>query len=119
MLLLMLYVPIGAKFQCGTASLDDAFCAMVNEPGLSALHCRAARVLLGWTQGELATAAGVGRMTVLRFERGESVRGAQAAALMRTLTDSGVLLLRPGSSCDGTAVTVGVALVRDRGADQD
>lgn len=87
---------------------------MVNGPGLSALQCRAARVLLGLTQGELAASAGVGRMTVMRFEAGENVRNAQAAALERALAAAGVLLLHPGSSCDGTPVAVGVALVRDR-----
>ena len=36
----------------------------------SPTFCRAARVLLGWTQTDLAEAAGLARATVADFERG-------------------------------------------------
>ncbi len=33
-------------------------------------QCRGARAMLGWSQGELATAANVSRQTIAEFERG-------------------------------------------------
>lgn len=33
-------------------------------------QCRAARAMLGWSQGELAVAANVSRQTIADFERG-------------------------------------------------
>lgn len=37
-------------------------------PVASAAQCRAARALLGWTQAQLADAAGVARKTIANFE---------------------------------------------------
>jgi predicted transcriptional regulator len=47
-------------------------CAMITPA-----QCRAARALLDWTQQDLATAAGVGKVTVRQFELG-SVEPRQA-----------------------------------------
>ncbi len=38
---------------------------------MSPEQCRAARGFLGWSQEDLAVAAGVSRATVIDFERGE------------------------------------------------
>lgn len=54
---------------------------------------RAARALLGWTQAELALRAGIGEMTVKRFElRRSSENGnlRSLAALRRTLEEAGI-----------------------------
>ncbi len=50
--------------------------------------CRAARVGIGWSRGELAKEAGLGERTVIDFERGardphENNKGALKAALER------------------------------------
>ncbi|WP_281405145.1 helix-turn-helix transcriptional regulator [Mesorhizobium sp. B4-1-1] len=37
---------------------------------ISVEQCRGARAMLGWSQAELADAAGVSRATVVDFERG-------------------------------------------------
>src|SRR6185437_14264944 len=48
--------------------------AMIRNGLISAAQCRAARALLEWTQTELARRCGSIRMTVVRFERGHTVR---------------------------------------------
>ena len=47
---------------------------MIRNALISAAQCRAARALLEWTQTELARRCGSIRMTVVRFERGHTVR---------------------------------------------
>jgi len=37
---------------------------------IDAAQCRGARAMVGWTQTELASAAGVSRPTIVNFERG-------------------------------------------------
>ncbi|KQN92115.1 hypothetical protein ASE90_05145 [Sphingomonas sp. Leaf67] len=59
-------------------------------------QCRAARALLGWTIAELAEAAGVGVMTVNRFENGKTVNAASAIALEKALLAAGVILIATG-----------------------
>lgn len=56
--------------------------------------CRAARGLLGWSQGELAEKAKVGRSTVADFERGTRtpVRN-NLKAMAEALEDGGVELI--------------------------
>jgi len=48
-----------------------------------------ARVALKWTTDDLAEKAGVGRMTVARFERGDSVAAETVAKMQRALADAG------------------------------
>lgn len=38
---------------------------------LEASQCRAARALLGWSQGQLATASNVAKATIANFEAGK------------------------------------------------
>jgi transcriptional regulator with XRE-family HTH domain len=50
---------------------------------LSAVQCRAARDLLGWTLEDLAHAAGVSIFTVRDFERDKRIPDTQTLTLMR------------------------------------
>ena len=63
-------------------------------------QCRAARGLLGWTQIDLAKAAGVGESTVLDFERGKREVAAPSIKKMQlALEDAGIKFTngtRPG-----------------------
>jgi len=54
------------------------------ETHISAPQCRAARALLGWSQTILAEVAGVGRQTVVDFERGARTPYAQNLAALRS-----------------------------------
>lgn len=54
---------------------------------------RAARVLLGITAAELATAAGIGSASVKRFESGMTVQAATISALVTALQAAGVTFL--------------------------
>ena len=46
-------------------------------------QCRAAHALLGWTQIDLAKAAGLGESTVLNFERSKLVVAAESITKMQ------------------------------------
>jgi len=60
--------------------------------------------LLGWTMGELASAAGIGVMTVNRFEGGQTVAAASITKIAKTLSDAGVILIGDGeASASGRA----------------
>ena len=63
--------------------------------GLTVAQCRAARALLNWTMADLAKAAGVGVMTVNRFEGGKPVSTASLETLALTLSAAGVTLIGP------------------------
>lgn len=58
---------------------------------MSPAQCRAARALLGMEQGELATASGIARATVIDFEKGDRTpRAATVSALRAALEAAGV-----------------------------
>lgn len=63
--------------------------------GLTVAQCRAARALLNWTMTDLAKAAGVGVMTVNRFEGGKPLSPASLETLASTLAAAGVTLIGP------------------------
>jgi DNA-binding XRE family transcriptional regulator len=64
---------------------------MITNQVASAAQCRAARALLGWTQGELAQHAGVARKTVADFEAGvRQLRLRTRHDITRTLEIAGV-----------------------------
>lgn len=48
-----------------------------------------ARVALKWTTDDLAERAGVGRMTVARFERGDNVASSSVDAMRAALVEAG------------------------------
>ena len=64
---------------------------------LTPAHIRAARGLLGWSQGDLAEASGVPRRTITRVETGDAVpRDATAESLLHALALAGVEMVYPG-----------------------
>ncbi|WP_352549007.1 helix-turn-helix transcriptional regulator [Mesorhizobium sp. M0027] len=65
---------------------------------ISVEQCRGARAMLGWSQGELAVAAGVSRATIVDFERGariphrnnlDAIRSALEAAGVEFIPENG------------------------------
>jgi transcriptional regulator with XRE-family HTH domain len=57
-------------------------------------HCRAARALLGWSQNDLASKAGVSRSTITDFERDSRTPiRAIIDAITRAFRDGGVAQL--------------------------
>jgi transcriptional regulator with XRE-family HTH domain len=61
------------------------------EPMVTAEQCRAARGLLGWSQAELATEAGVGIVTVRQLEaRSHEPRRATLDVIRRAFEAAGV-----------------------------
>ncbi len=63
-------------------------------------QCRAGRALLGWSMGELANAAGLGVMTVNRFEGGQKMNDASVAKLKAALEEAGVRFMAAGEASD-------------------
>ena len=58
---------------------------------ITAAQCRGARAMIGWSQSELAAQAGVGRQTVVDFERGaRSPYDQSLAAIRATFETAGV-----------------------------
>jgi transcriptional regulator with XRE-family HTH domain len=63
-------------------------------------QCKAARALLGWSQGDLAAAARVSRRTVAAFESEAEARRPFPAildAMSRALSGAGLVLAEDGS----------------------
>lgn len=82
---------------------------------LSPAQSRAARGLLGWTQVDLARAAGLGQSTVIDFERERrAVAPASIAAMRAALGAAGVQFLDPGDSAGGPGVALQGASRPDR-----
>ncbi|MDX7952211.1 XRE family transcriptional regulator [Lichenihabitans sp. Uapishka_5] len=65
---------------------------------MSPEQCRAARAWLEWSQGRLATEAGVGLSTVKGFEAGKRTIGATLAAMRVALEKVGVTFVDGESS---------------------
>lgn len=65
-------------------------------------QCRAARALLDWSIGDLASAAAVGVMTVNRFEGGQPIRAGSLDKLQAALVAAGIAFVAAGErSLDG------------------
>jgi transcriptional regulator with XRE-family HTH domain len=63
---------------------------------------RAARALLGWTQAELAAAAGIGVVAVKLFEGGRSdPRSSTVAKIEHALDAAGIIFFDAGENRDG------------------
>lgn len=61
---------------------------------ISTEQCRGARAMLGWSQGQLAEAAGVSRATVVDFERGVRVpHRNNLSAIRRALETAGIIFI--------------------------
>lgn len=63
---------------------------------LSINQCRAGRALLDWNIKDLAQAAGVGVMTVKRFETGKTVSAASIETLAAAFSDAGISFIAAG-----------------------
>ncbi len=69
---------------------------------ITAAQIRAARALLGWTQTELAIAAGIAVGSVKNLEGGMTEPNPKTIiALRKALDDAGVILLAAGHMQDG------------------
>jgi transcriptional regulator with XRE-family HTH domain len=65
-------------------------------------QCRAARGLLNWTQGQLASLAGVSRSTIKDFEcHRHALHRATESLLVTALENGGVHLLSDGAGGPG------------------
>lgn len=60
-----------------------------------------ARAALDWSLDDLASASGVSRRTIIRFEAGESVLPAQVQKLRHALEAQGVLFIDNGRLAGG------------------
>lgn len=65
---------------------------------LSIAQCRAARALLGWSIADLAKAAGVGVMTVNRFEAGSPVRASSTNLIEAAFAAAGLAFIAAGEA---------------------
>lgn len=61
-------------------------------------QCRAARGLLGWSQGELADNAGLTKLTISSFERGGAMRANNNELLEMAFDDGGVMFVDDGET---------------------
>ena len=69
---------------------------------ISAEQCRAARGLLYWSQGDIASKAGVGRTTIARFELGtQSPNPASMMSIRRAFEDADIVFLHPNGGGQG------------------
>jgi len=69
---------------------------------ITAGQVRAARALIGWKQGDLAQAAGVGEAVVKNLERGSSdPRASTLLAIQAAFERHGVVFLGNGDTRDG------------------
>jgi transcriptional regulator with XRE-family HTH domain len=64
---------------------------------ITSAQCRAARALLGMTQIELASDAGVSVVVIKRFERGSDPRASTVNAIERALVAAGITLIDDGA----------------------
>ena len=68
---------------------------------------RAARALLGWSQGELSAAAGVARATIAEFEGGRRMPISNNLQAIRTALESaGVQFVGAGETAEGPGVVL-------------
>ena len=80
---------------------------MTNDP-ISLAQCKAARALIGWSQGNLAKAASVAKPTVADFERGARIpHGNNLAAIRSALESAGVKFI--AGNGDGPGVRLAKA----------
>lgn len=69
---------------------------------ISAMQCRAARALLGWTQDDLERASEVAKKTIADFERGaRAPYGRTLADLRRALESAGITFIEQNGGGPG------------------
>jgi transcriptional regulator with XRE-family HTH domain len=64
-------------------------------------QCRMARAALDWTLNQLATASGVSRRTIIRFEQGHTVHPDKTKAVRRALESEGIEFIDGGRMAGG------------------
>ncbi len=57
---------------------------------MTPLQCKMARVALGWGVVDLAREARVSTQTIVRFERGEQLKGQTVGKLQSTMENAGI-----------------------------
>lgn len=78
---------------------------------INAAQVRAARGLIGWSQGKLAAAASVGLSTIADFERGARVPiGNNLAAIQRALEAAGVEFIAENGGGAGVRLRKGLSM---------
>jgi DNA-binding XRE family transcriptional regulator len=66
----------------------------IESDAISVQQCRAARAMLGWSQGDLAEAAAVSRTTIVDFERSIRIpHRNNLAAIRRAFETAGIAFL--------------------------
>lgn len=104
---MVLRLIMSGRFQRGDEATSDAARLNADEDlssatafyviNFSPAHCRAGRAWAGWTQGELAFAAGVGLRSVVQFENGRtSARAVTKRMLLDALENIGLRMLDRG-----------------------
>ena len=61
---------------------------------MNIIQCRMGRAALNWTGKDLADAAGVSALTVVRFEGGQAIRAESLAAMQSAMEAKGVQFAR-------------------------
>jgi transcriptional regulator with XRE-family HTH domain len=75
---------------------------MSNRTAITPAQSRAARGLLDWSQGHLASLSNLSESTVRDFEKGRRLPGPNnLAAIRAALESAGIIFLADGQSIDG------------------
>lgn len=65
----------------------------VHSYDINGLQCRLARVALGWGVRELSSAARVSQQTLVRLEKGETLRPATLERIRKVLEEAGIVFI--------------------------
>jgi len=80
---------------------------------------KAARALLGVNALQLAELAGIGVVTLRRFEAGSTIDQSSMDAISSALGRNGILLIQNRSKLDGRTIGLGVAFKKSVTSDGD
>lgn len=65
----------------------------VHSDDINGLQCRLARVALGWGVRELSSTANVSQQTILRLEKGETLRPATLERIRNVFEKAGIVFI--------------------------
>ena len=68
---------------------------------MNVTQCRMARAALRWTLDDLASASGVARRTIARYEAGHFIMPEGVSAIRRAFEDTGVQFIDSGKLAGG------------------
>src|SRR4051794_4848149 len=83
---------------CTCQGVASSYCLRYKRAVITAAQCRMARAALRWDAAQLAEQAGVARMTVLRFEAGQTEPTRGTRALLRQAFEAAGIEFRPDGS---------------------